>query len=375
MDFAFTSEQQLLADSARRYITEQYGFDRRKRIVASGAGHSQEVWRDFAELGFLGLNVPEDDGGLGGGPVETLLLATAIGEGLVVEPYLSSAVLATRAIARLGSPAQRAEWLPKLAAGERVAVVASDASYGLAGRGDGVRATVSAGGWELNGRVPVVYHAPLAHLLLVAARTDATAGEPNALFAVPAGTSGMTLTGYVTVDSQLAADVECRAVRVDNAVRLGGESAAELAAVVDFGLFALCAEALGALDRCLALTVEYTRTRHQFGGPIGRFQALQHRMVDMLTRIEQARSLVYLAAARVEDPDARVRSAALSAAKVLIADAARHVGQQAVQLHGGMGVSDEVAVSHYFKRLLAAEVRFGSADAHLARYARGLTAD
>lgn len=374
MDFAFTSEQQLLADSARRYITDQYGFDRRKRILASGAGHSQEVWRDFAELGFLGLNVPEDDGGLGGGPVETLLLATAIGEGLVVEPYLSSAVLATRAIARLGSPAQRTGWLPKLATGELVAVLASDASYGLAG-GDGVRATAAAGGWELNGRVPVVYHAPLADLLLVAARTDATVGEPNALFAVPAGTSGMTLAGYVTVDSQLAADVECRAVRVDDAARLGGEIAAEFAAVVDFGLFALCAEALGALDRCLALTVEYTRTRHQFGGPIGRFQALQHRMVDMLTRIEQARSLVYLAAARCEDPDARVRGAALSAAKVLIADAARYVGQQAVQLHGGMGVSDEVAVSHYFKRLLAAEVRFGSADVHLARYARGLTVD
>jgi len=374
MDFAFTPEQQLLADSARRYVTEQYGFARRKQILASATGHSKDVWRDFAELGFLGLNVPEEDGGLGAGPVETLLLATAIGEGLVVEPYLASAVVATRAIARLGSPAQRADWLPKLAAGELVAVLAGDADCG-SGSGDTVRATATAGGWELNGLAPVVYHAPVADLLLVAARTGATAGEPDALFAVPAGASGLRLARFVTVDSQAAADAECRAVRVDGASRLGGDVRAELAAIADYGLFALCAEALGALDRCLALTVEYTRTRNQFGGPIGRFQALQHRMVDMLTRIEQARSLVYLAATRCDDPDPGTRGAALSAAKVLIADAARYVGQQAVQLHGGMGVSDEVAVSHYFKRLLAVELRFGSADAHLARFARGLTAD
>ncbi len=371
MDFAFTSEQQLLADTARRYISEQYGFERRKQILSSAAGFSRDVWKDFAELGILGLNVPEQDGGLDGGPIETLLLATAIGEGLVVEPYLSSAVLASRAIARLGSQAQRGAWLPKLAAGELIAVLAVDAAYGLGG-GDGVRAVVNGDGWQLDGRVPVVYHAPVADLLLVAARLGAASGPPNALFAVPTRTAGVVLTPYVTVDAQLAADLECRAVRVDTASRLGGEVEAGLAAVVDFGLFALCAEALGALDRCLALTVEYTRTRNQFGGPIGRFQALQHRMVDMLTRIEQARSLVYLAATRCDDADAGVREPALSAAKVLIADAARFVGQQAVQLHGGMGVSDEVAISHYFKRLVAAELRFGSADAHLARYARQL---
>jgi alkylation response protein AidB-like acyl-CoA dehydrogenase len=371
MDFAFTSEQQLLADTARRYVTEQYTFEQRKRILASAAGYSAAVWKDFAELGFLGLNVPEEHGGLGAGPVETLLLAGAIGEGLVVEPYLSSAVLATRAIARLGSPAQREAWLPTLAAGELIAVLAADTAYGLGG-GDAVRATASGDGWELNGRVPVVYHAPVAELVLVAARTGAAGGEPNALFAVPAKTAGLTLASYLTVDGQLAADVDCRAVRVDSPSRLGADVQAALAAVADYGLFALCAEALGALDKCLALTVDYTRTRNQFGGPIGRFQALQHRMVDMLTRIEQARSLVYLAATRCDESDAGVREPALSAAKVLIADAGRFVGQQAVQLHGGMGVSDEVAISHYFKRLVAAELRFGSADAHIARYARQL---
>jgi len=370
MDFEFSSEQQLLADSARRYIAEQYSFERRKQILASAAGYSATVWKDFADLGFLGLNVPEQDGGLGGGPVETLLLATAIGEGLVVEPYLSSAVVATRAIARLGSPEQRDAWLGKLAAGEMMAVVVGDAS--LDGAGDGIRATASGGGWELNGRVPVVYHAPAADLLLVAARAGSGSGAPDALFAVPGRAAGVTRIPYVTVDSQLAADVECHGVRIDATARLGKDVAAELAALFDFGLFALCAEALGALDRCLAITVEYTRTRNQFGGPIGRFQALQHRMVDMLMRIEQARSLVYLAAARCDEPEATARESVLSAAKVLVSDAARFVGQQAVQLHGGMGVSDEVAVSHYFKRLVATEIRFGSGDAHLARYGRHL---
>jgi alkylation response protein AidB-like acyl-CoA dehydrogenase len=372
MDFGFSSEQQLLADSARRYITEQYSFDRRKQILASAASCSRDVWKDFAELGFLGLNVPEADGGLGGGPVETLLLATAIGEGLVVEPYLSSAVLATRAIARLGSDAQRAAWLPKLAEGELIAVVAADASYGLGG-GDAVRASVSGDGWQLDGRVPVVYHAPVADLLLVAARLGPSAGAPNALFAVPARTAGVVLNPYVTVDAQLAADLECRAVRVDAASRLGADVETGLAAVIDYGLFALCAEALGALDRCLAVTVEYTRTRNQFGGPIGRFQALQHRMVDMLMHVEQARSMSYLAAVRISTKDAALRARDLSAAKVVVGQACRFVGQQAVQLHGGMGMTDEFHVSHYFKRLAILELSLGDTAHHLQNFVRKST--
>jgi alkylation response protein AidB-like acyl-CoA dehydrogenase len=372
MDFSLSQEQQLLADSARRYIREQYGFEQRKKILASADGHSRATWKDFADLGLLAVNVPEGDGGLGGGPVETMLLQMAMGEGLVVEPYLSSAVLATRAIALLGSPSQRADWLAKLAAGELIAVPVIEASY-AAGSSGPIRATRSSDSWELNGRAPVVYHAPAADLLLVAAITDDGDCEPDALFAVPVTTSGVSRTACTTVDGQVAADVGFRAVPA--AARLGGDVRVELSKLLDFGLFALCAEALGALDRCLALTVEYTRTRNQFGGPIGRFQVLQHRMVDMLTRIEQARSLVYLAASHCEDGDAGRRESALSAAKVLVSEAARFVGQQAVQLHGGMGVSDEVAVSHYFRRLLAIELRFGSGAAHLDRYARQLATD
>jgi alkylation response protein AidB-like acyl-CoA dehydrogenase len=371
MDFTFTEEQQLLADSVRRYVRENYGFDRRRTILASAQGYSPAVWQEFAELGLLGLNVAEQDGGLGAGPVETLLLSSALGEGLVVEPYLSSAVLATRAIDRLASPAQRTAWLPRLVRGELIAALACDESPESLDA-EPVRAVERDGCWQLNGRVPVVYHAPAAGLLLVAACTDATGREANALFAVPAETQGLELSSFATVDGQIAADVELRGVRLGATARLGGEIGADLSAIKDYGLMALCAETLGALDKCLALTVEYTRTRNQFGGPIARFQALQHRMVDMLTRVEQARSLAFLAASRCEDSNVARRESALSAAKVFIGEAARFVGQQAVQLHGAMGVSDEVSISHYFKRLLAAELRFGGIEAHLARYSRHL---
>jgi alkylation response protein AidB-like acyl-CoA dehydrogenase len=372
LDFSFTEEQQLLLDSIRRYVGDHYSFDQRKSILALSDGYSRRVWQDFAELGLLGLNVPDALGGMGGGAVDTLLMASALGEGLVVEPYLSSAVLATRAIAALGTPAQQESWLPRLAAGEAIGVLVhpmlppGKTAYP-------VSAIQQGGGWLLSGRVPVVYHAPLADVALVAACTQAGGRQPDALFAIAGAAEGLTLNGCFTVDAQVAADVELDAVRVDAASRVGDDAAGALAAIVDFGLLALCAETLGVLDKCLALTVEYTRTRQQFGGPIARFQALQHRMVDMLTRIEQARSLVFLAASRCEGADVAARESALSAAKVLISDAARFVGQQAVQLHGGMGVADEMNVSHYFKRLLAAELRFGGGDAHLDRYADHLS--
>jgi alkylation response protein AidB-like acyl-CoA dehydrogenase len=371
MDFSVTEEQQLLADSVRRFVRENCGFEQRKKILGSVQGYSPSVWKGFAELGLLGLNVPARDGGLGAGPVETLLTSIALGEGLVLEPFLSSAVLATRAIDRLGSPSQRAAWFPKLMSGELIAVPAFDALPGTPDAAP-VRAVERDGSWLLNGRVPAVYHAPAADLLLVAACTDATARGMNALFAVPAATEGVKLAPFTSVDGQIAADLELRAVRLGGVSRMGGEVDSELSAISDYGAMALCAEALGAMDKCLALTVEYARTRNQFGGPIGRFQSLQHRMVDMLTRIEQARSLAYLAASRCEDSNVARRESALSAAKVFVGEAARFVGQQAVQLHGGMGVSDEVSISHYFKRLFAAELRFGGVEAHLARYSRHL---
>jgi len=372
MDFSVTDEQQLLADSVRRYLRENYSFEIRRNILASADGYSRTVWKDFGALGLLGLLVPEREGGLGAGAIEVMLLSAALGEGLIVEPYLSSAVIATRAVDRLASPPQRAAWLPRLLSGDLVAVLACDAWPDPADA-EPVRAELRDGRWLLRGEIPVVYHAPAAGLLLVPACSNPMSRDPDSLFGIPADTSGVNLVRFTTVDGQPAAAVELRDVRLDAAARVGGAVGPELAAIADYGLMALCAETLGALDRCLALTVEYTRTRTQFGGPIGRFQALQHRMVDMLTRIEQVRSLVYLAAARCEDADVGRRESALSAAKVVVGETARFVGQQAVQLHGGMGVSDEVSISHYFKRLTAAEIRLGSVETHLARYARHLS--
>jgi alkylation response protein AidB-like acyl-CoA dehydrogenase len=369
VDFSFTDEQQMLLESTRRLVADHYSLEQRRHIMASAEGYSREVWQRFAELGLLALNIPEENGGLDGGPTGTLLVSMALGEALVIEPYLSSAVLGTRAIAQLASPAQRAEWLPQLAAGESIVVLAhEEAATRHSSAAVETRATATGNGWLLRGRKAVVYHAPIANLLLVSARIEGAADRELGLFAVPRDSAGVKLHAYTTVDGQRAAEIALDGVKVLAASRIGGNVAAELPRVLDYGVAALCAEALGALDKLLAATIEYSRTRVQFGVPIGRFQALQHRMADMLTHVEQARSMAYLAASRCQSEDPAERAAALSAAKVIIGQAARFVGQQAVQLHGGMGVTDELGVSHYFKRLLAFELRFGSTDAHLERY-------
>lgn len=374
MDFSFSEEQQLLQDTLRRYVADHYGFERRKQIIASADGFSREVWKDFAGLGLLGLNVPAQDGGLGGGAVETLLVAGVLGEALALEPFLSSAVSASHVIATLANPAQRSSLLPALSDGDRLAVLAHPLAPASAGDAP-VRATAHGGGWRLQGRIDAVYHAPAADVLLVPAASTPGSNACDAIFVIEAGAPGLTVAPFRSVDAQLAGDVILEGVQADAASRLGGAGAAvsqALAAGVDIAVMALCAETLGVLDKALALTVDYTRTRQQFGGPIGRFQVLQHRMVDMLMRIEMARSLVYLAASRCDGGEPGERESAVSAAKVLVAEAARFVGQQAVQLHGGMGVADESAISHYFKRLLAAEIRCGSAQAHLQRYAASM---
>jgi alkylation response protein AidB-like acyl-CoA dehydrogenase len=384
MDFSFSDEQQMLLESTRRLLADHYQPEQRRRIIASGDGFSRELWQEFAAVGLLALHVPQEHGGLEAGPFETLLVSTALGEGLVVEPYLSSAVLATRAVVRLASSAQRADWLPRMATGELIAVLAHDevtaevdstlpANPGAAECTDiQTHAIPGAEGWTLHGRKSVIYHAPLAGLLLVSARIAGSAAGELGLFAVTPDSDGVELRPFTTVDGQRAADIVLKKVNLKPASRLGDDVTAELPALLDYGTSALCAEALGALEKLLAMTLEYTRTRVQFGVPIGKFQALQHRLADMLIHVEQARSMAYLAASRCLSSDAGERGAAISAAKVIVGQAARFVGQQAIQLHGGMGMTDELAVGHYFKRLLAAATRFGSTDMHLERYARGL---
>lgn len=369
MNFSFSEEEQMLSEAARRLIGAHYGFERRQRIRASAEGWSREMWTQLGALGLLAINIPEEDGGYGAGPISTMLACNAVGEGLLLEPFLSSAVVATRTIAQMGSREQRTRWLPEMATGERISVLAhEEAEDSIDLLNIRTNATEIPGGWEINGRKSLIYHAPMANLLLITARTDGELG----LFAVAADTPGVNQLPDITLDDQRACDLLLENVRVPAQARLGGDARETLEAVLDYGLAALCAEAIGAMERLLQTTITYSRSRKQFGVPIGSFQALQHRMAEMLMHLEQARSMSYLAATRCTDPDSRSRRAALSAAKTLMGKAARYIGQQAVQLHGGMGMTDELDVSHYFKRLLAFELRCGTTGRHLEIYRRGM---
>src|SRR5207253_11036311 len=317
MRFSPTPEQQQLGDMVQRFFAEQYGFGARRKILDSREGWSREIWTKMAELGLLSLQVPEEQGGLSPAVVETLLTATATGRAMLLEPWISSAVIATVLIRELGSAQQREEMLAPLAAGERIAVPAHFeplSRYDL--RRVATSARRSGRNWTLRGRKSVVLHAPAADLLLVSARTSGAADEISgiSLFAVPRESRGVALSPYRTLDGMCAADVELSDA---SGTLVGAEGAAfpAIASAFDQGLAARCAEAVGALQAALDATVEYTKTRQQFGVPIGTFQALQHRMADMLIHVEQARSMSYLAAMRAADPSARERRRALSAAK------------------------------------------------------------
>lgn len=369
MDFSLNDEQQMLHDTVRRYLAADYGFERRAAILQSSPGWSREVWQQLAEPGLLALDINEADGGIGAGLVGVMVVAQAAGQALLQEPWLDSAVYATRTISALATPDQRQEWLPRLAAGELVAVLAheeDEASFDV----DALttRAERDGQGWCLRGSKRAIVHAPIADLLLVSARIGA---DEVAVFAVAPDHPGLHWSRYRSVAGVPCADLHFDGVRVPDQARLGaaGDHSMALQAVLDYGLAALCADALGTLERCLDGTVAYVRERRQFGVPIGRFQALQHRLADLLIEVEQARSMVLLACSSCLDSDAQSRRRALSAAKVVIAEAARKVGQQAVQLHGGMGMTDELDISHCFKRLLAFELRAGDRDRHLDAYA------
>jgi alkylation response protein AidB-like acyl-CoA dehydrogenase len=370
MRFSPTPEQQQLGDMVQRFFAEQYGFEARRKILESREGWSRETWSKLAELGLLALQVPEEQGGIAPAVVETLLTATATGTAMLLEPWVSSAIIATVLIRELGSSQQREEMLAPMAAGERIAV---PAHFEPAARYDLHRVATSArrhgGAWELKGRKSVVLHAPAADVLLVSARTsgpaDATAGI--SLFAVPREGRGVALSQYRTLDGMCAADVEL-ADAPGTLIGAEGTAYDGLATAFDQGLAARCAEAVGALQTTLDATVEYTKTRQQFGVPIARFQALQHRMADMLIHVEQARSMSYLAAMRAAEPPGRERRRALAGAKVAVGNACRFVGQQAVQLHGGMGVTDEIAISHLFRRLTALEMALGDTAHHLEQF-------
>ena len=365
MDFNFTDEQQQFADALRRYLDKNYGFEVRQAIVYSDAGASDTHWAAFTELGLTALPVPEEQGGFNGSPVDMLVVMQELGRALVVEPYWATAV-GVEALRVAGSAqGEDAALLERAAQGEIKLAVAfhePHARYDLFA----VDSTATQHGehYALSGKKSVVLHGAQADHWIVPARLN---GE-IALFVVAREAAGTQITDYRTIDGQRAASLSFESTA---ARRLSGQhaGAAALEQIADYGTVLLCAEAVGALDALNRATVEYTKTRQQFGQPIARFQALQHRMVEMLIHAEQARSVTYLAAGRYASTDADERRRAVSAAKVRVGQAARFVGQQAVQLHGGMGVTNEVAAAHLFKRLAIIETTLGDVDHHLARFA------
>jgi pimeloyl-CoA dehydrogenase small subunit len=378
MDFTLSDEQRMLEETVSRLVRDEYDFESRRKLLDSPEGYSPQLWAAYAELGLLGVPFAEEYGGFGGGGVELLVLMQAFGRGLVLEPYLATVVLAGSLVERLGSDAQREALLGAVVGGElKLALAYAEPD----GRYDhlhvNTRAERTNAGWRLSGAKAVVLHGDSADKLLVTARTadNTNDREGISVFVVDANAPGLSRRGYPTIDGLHAAELRLDGVEVDAEALLGepGQAADALEAVLARGQAALCAEAVGAMEQALDLTVEYLKQRQQFGVPIGRFQALQHRAVDMRIQLEQARSMAILAAASLALPAAE-RDRRLSAAKVVIGNAGRFIAEQAIQLHGGMGMTEEAAVSHYAKRLVMIDHYLGDVDYHLSRFSAALTA-
>ncbi len=379
MDFNFTEEQTALQDTLRRFIANEYGFEKRRALARSPEGFSRDIWRQFAELGVLALPFPEAFGGLNGSAVDTMVVMEAFGPGLVLEPYLATVVLCGGLLRDAGNKTQKETLLPAIASGELLLAFAHyepDARY--ESNYVNTTATSAGDGWTLDGAKSVVLHGGGANRLIVSARTSGDARDEAgvSLFIVDRDSAGVSVRDYPTQDGLHAAEIAFKDVRVGADALLGAKDKAlpAIERALDYAIAALCAEAVGIMTALNAATLDYLKTRKQFGVPIGKFQALQHRMVDMTIAAEQARSMMYLASVKVDSPDVAERRRAVSAAKAHIGQAARYVGQQAVQLHGGMGVTDELVVSHWFKRLTTINLTFGDMDYHLGKFSDMLLA-
>ncbi|WP_218312458.1 acyl-CoA dehydrogenase family protein [Alteromonas antoniana] len=365
MDFALTDIQEMLKDSASKFINNAYDFDARQKLSASDTGYSEEHWQLFAELGWLALPFEDQYGGLDGTAVELMVLMETLGKGLLLEPYLSTVVLSGNLIQRLGNESQKSEWLTAIAGGEKKVAFAG---FETASQTDitsiTTRAEINGDSVKLTGKKPVVLHAQSADMLLVAAKTS---DDDIGVFMVSPKESGVTIAAYPTNDGGRAADVTLNNVTVSADARLGeGENATDaIGRVLADAVIAVSAEAVGLMEKMLNATVEYTRVRKQFDMPIARFQVLQHKMVDMFVEVEQARSMLYYGAISLSADNGVDAAKAASMVKAKIGSASRLVGQTAVQLHGGMGVTEELDVGHMFKRLTMINTLFGSHDAHM----------
>ena len=359
MNFDFSEEQTMLRDSVARFIQDDYDFDKRNAVVASEEGFSRENWQTFAELGWLSIPFSEDNGGFGGSDVDTMLIMEQLGRGLVAEPYVATVLLFGGLVQAAGTQAQRDALLPAVTGGEiqgAFAYLEAKSRFDLAAIE--TRATTAGDGFTLSGEKTVVFNGAAADKLIVSALTDQGVG----LFLVDANAEGVSRSSYRLMDGQVVANVSlsnAAAVRVGEA----GNALPQIQQVVDSVTLALCGEAVGIMGKLNEVTVEYTRTREQFGVAIGSFQALQHRMVDTFMSFEQVKSLLYRALCdRLEGKEDAARS--LHALKTLVDRAGKHIGGESIQLHGGMGLTEEMSVGHYVRRLMMINTTFGNGDYH-----------
>jgi alkylation response protein AidB-like acyl-CoA dehydrogenase len=376
MDFSLAEEQQLLRDSIARFVQNEYPFAARQSIVGSDAGWSAKVWGQLAEMGLLGVPFADGDGGFGGTSVDLMVVMQELGRGIVVEPYLATVVLGGGAVALAGTESQRQAILPAVAKGERRLALAHGEPQSRFDLHDvATQARRSGTEYVISGKKTVVLHGTAADTLVVAARTAGAQRDAAGitLFLVDRNARGVKVHDYRTIDGLRAADISFEVVRVGADAILGPLDGGLplLEHAVDRGAAALCAEAVGVMEALNALTLDYLKTRQQFGQPIGRFQALQHRAVDMMMHAEQVKSIACLAAAKADSGDAHERRRAVSAAKSLVGRSGRFVAKEATQLHGGMGVTLDLPAAHYSKRLTMIDFWLGDGDWHLDRFAAG----
>ncbi|MEO0439623.1 MAG: acyl-CoA dehydrogenase [Pseudomonadota bacterium] len=374
MDFNFTDEQNMVRDGISRLIREQYDWDTRREVTASESGWRPELWAQLAELGMLAAPFSEEDGGFGGGATESMLIMEEFGKGLAIEPFVPSVVCAGGFLKHGGNAAQKEEYIGGIITGEMIFAFAYAEPRGRYDLADlQTTAKADGGDYVLNGHKAVVIGAPWATHFVVTARTSGDQRDRNgvSVFIVDKSADGVSLRDYGTVDGRRASEVYFENVKVSGDALIGeadnGLPLIEL--VVDEATAAVCAEATGVMKVTNEMTLDYSRQRKQFGAPIGSFQVLQHRMADMLMEYEQSVSMSYLATIRLSEDEA-ARKEAISSAKVRIGQAARFIGQNAIQTHGGMGMTDELAVGSYFKRLSIIEGEFGSVDHHMRRHIR-----
>ena len=372
MDFTFNEEQSLIQDQVDQFVQKEYDWETRQSLSNSELGFGEDNWKKFAELGWLGISVSEDSGGFGGSAIESMLIMEAFGKGLVVEPFLETVIMAGGLIDDHGSDQQKSSFLEPAIAGEMHLALAYAEPESRFNLSDVVtEAKADGDNFIINGYKSVVMNGPSADQIIVSARTSGTQLDENgiSLFIIDANAPGLDKTNYKTVDGRRASDLTFENVSVSKENLIGDQDKGFeiLDSAIDKAILAISAEAVGAMEVLYKTTVEYTKTREQFGTAIGKFQVLQHRMVDMFMEYEQCKSLLYMATMKHEEK-AEDAKKAISGLKYQVGKAGKFIGQQAVQLHGGMGVTDELNVGHYFKRLTTVGTIFGNTDYHLKKY-------